>query len=850
MRMLAKSEFFRFRPRESVMSHLQILTVWLLVVGLSVRVAIGEEAAPAAAAPAPVVAETPAVLPGHSLHGEAFDEGPRQKAYLMSNTGKVNFPVTTKVPECQQFINQGVGQLHGFWYFEAERSFRQAAMLDPQCAMAYWGMARANINSDKRAKAFIAEAVKRKKDLTARENQYIDALEAFYKDAPKQDEKKEAKKEKGKAEKVRYETYTKALERIYLDHPEDLEAKAQLCFQLWDNRSHQLPISSHLAVSALIKEVLAVEPMHPAHHYMIHLWDYEKAELALDSAAKCGQAAPSIAHMWHMSGHIFSRLERYGDAAWQQEASARVDHAYMQRDRILPDQIHNFAHNNEWLIRDLSFVGRVRDAIDLAKNMTELPRHPKFNTLAKHGSSYYGRLRLFEELSRYQLWDELIALSETNYLETTDIALEQIKRLRYLAVAKVRRGDLEGGKQQLALLEERLKEEVRKQTEVDETKARNEADEKAKIDATAAANTAPPLIAPAPALPESVTEKKPTNADIQALDKAIAEVNGHLAVAAGDYQAGLAKLREAGDVDALYLAQIQFQAGEKDAALKASRDAISSRKNQVQPLAMMVDLLIRAGEPKEAKETFDKLRAISTFIDIKASPVFTRLTPFAMQHGLAEDWRDIQPPKADVGNRPPLESLGPFRWQPPVAPDWIAENAAGEKVGLDQWKGKPVVLIYFLGHGCLHCSEQLQAFAPKAAEFTKLGISLAGISTDGREGLEKSLKSYGDQPFPFPLLCNPGLEAFKANRAFDDFENRPLHATLLIDPQGRVRWQDISHEPFRDVEFLLQESKRLLPLEVDTKPSAPAVAAGMPYAMSSNGNLNSRVHDTAKAIVD
>ena len=56
--------------------------------------------------------------------------------------------------------------------------------------------------------------------------------------------------------------------------------------------------------------------------------------------ALCGQSAPGIAHMWHMPGHIFSDLHRYADAAWQQEASARVDHAYMIRDGVLPDEIY------------------------------------------------------------------------------------------------------------------------------------------------------------------------------------------------------------------------------------------------------------------------------------------------------------------------------------------------------------------------------------------------------------------------------------------------------------------------------------------------------------------------------
>ena len=81
------------------------------------------------------------VREGHSYHGEAFNEGPRQSAYLMKGMGRVRFSITTSVQEAQLFFTQGVAQLHGFWFFEAERSFRQAAMLDPDCAMAYWGMA-------------------------------------------------------------------------------------------------------------------------------------------------------------------------------------------------------------------------------------------------------------------------------------------------------------------------------------------------------------------------------------------------------------------------------------------------------------------------------------------------------------------------------------------------------------------------------------------------------------------------------------------------------------------------------------------------------------------------------------
>ena len=136
---------------------------------------------------------TEETLAGHSFHGEAFNEGPRQKAYLMGGTGNVSFPVSTKVDLAQQFFDQGIGQLHGFWYFEAERSFRQVAMLDPQCAMAYWGMAMANVQNDKRATGFIEEAVERKQGASKREQLWIDGFADYL----------QSKKKDGKAAKPR-----------------------------------------------------------------------------------------------------------------------------------------------------------------------------------------------------------------------------------------------------------------------------------------------------------------------------------------------------------------------------------------------------------------------------------------------------------------------------------------------------------------------------------------------------------------------------------------------------------------------------------------------------------------------
>ena len=92
----------------------------------------------------------------------------------------MHFPVTTEDEYTQAMFDQGLGQLHGFWYFESERSFRQVAALDPDCAAAYWGMAMANVDNEERAAGFARDAWLRRENATEREQHYIDSLARFY----------------------------------------------------------------------------------------------------------------------------------------------------------------------------------------------------------------------------------------------------------------------------------------------------------------------------------------------------------------------------------------------------------------------------------------------------------------------------------------------------------------------------------------------------------------------------------------------------------------------------------------------------------------------------------------------
>ena len=744
----------------------------------------------------PVIAEDQTVdgkkkvLEGHSYHGEAFNEGPRSSAYLMKGMGRVRFPVTTSVQEAQLFFTQGVAQLHGFWYFEAERSFRQAAMLDPDCAMAYWGMAVANRNNAERAQGFIEEAKKRRDKAGKREQLWIDSEVNYWADTKK-------------AKKDRRRKMVRDLEAIIYEHPDDIEAKAFLAVWIWQSAREGLPIHSHGAVTALIEDVLDVEPMHPCHHFRIHLWDNEKPARALASAARCGQGSPGIAHMWHMPGHIYSKLKRYHDSAWQQEASARVDHAHMMRDRVLPDQIHNFAHNNEWLTRNLNHLGRANDAVALARNMVELPRHPKYNTLAKsgkpteygkRGSARYGRMRLLDTLLRYEMWDEIISSSQTVYLEPTTIPEEQAKRLAAVGVAHYALGQAEKGAEALAKLDE-LKERLKEMKLEAGAKAEEAARAVDKNDDDADK--------------AMVSAMKPFNGRIKTIGQYQAELLAHQAAADEDADEFKKQIAKASKMSRERKSQLHLKVGNKKEAEELASQSARA-EGQVQPLANYVDILWRNGKEKEAVEQFKKLRNISAHIDIERA-VFQRLATVAKKLELPEDWRIEFQPAGDVGDRPSLDTLGPFRWSPTPATQWELTDGQGKQHTLADYAGRPVIVIFYLGKGCAHCIEQLGTFAPKTDRFRKAGIDLIAISTDAVDGLRETFQqNKTGSPFPFPLVSDASLNIFKQYRAYDDFEQQPLHGTFLIDRQGLVRWQDISYEPFTEAEFLLRESKRLL----------------------------------------
>ncbi|MDR3620744.1 MAG: redoxin domain-containing protein [Paludisphaera borealis] len=723
--------------------------------------------------PTPPASESNPAVPaaGHSLHGEAFNDGPRRQAGLTPGMGKVRFAVTTGRPEAQAFIDQGVGQLHSFFYFEAERSFRQAAKLDPDCAMAYWGMAMANVNNARRAKGFLKEARKRAAKIGRREQLYIEALEAFHAEGGK--------------EKDRRQGLVTGLETIVQDFPDDFNAVAWLAMTTWQH-SDKDGIGSRQAVDFLIDRVIEAEPMHPgAHHYRIHLWDSNKSIRAARSAALYAKTAPGIAHAWHMPGHTYTNLKRFADAAYQQEGSARVDHAYMARERVMPFEIHNYAHNNQWLCTSDSHIGRVHDAIAVARNLVEQPRDPEKNGPNDGGSAQRsGRIRWAELLTRYELWDDLIAADASGALDWSNVPIERKEKAYSLGLAFAARNDSANLAKQIEAL---------KKIAADESKAAKAAPEK------------------------SADAMKP-------YEPALAELEGRAALAKGEIAPAFEHFARASSMRGESLARAHLSARNYGFAETVARKAVDQNPDQLPPLAALVEVLHAVDKDKDAQDAYRRLEPLTARADHDL-PVLRRLEPIVARWKTDGAWKpaELAPSSgADESavDRIDLTTLGPLVWSPFPALPFAGVDTTGKSWSLPDLKGKTTIVVFFLGGKCAHCMQQLQLFGKEYQGLKKRNIEMLAISTDAADGCRELKNNTDGVAFPMPILADPKLENFRRWGAFDDFEDQPLHGTFLIDAEGGVRFQRISADPFLEIEFLKTEAARVIRLLDKPKPPA------------------------------
>ena len=248
--------------------------------------------------------------------------------------GTVHFETSCK-PEAQKLFDSGMLYQHSFWYRASQRVFEDVLKADPECGIAYWGVALSllwNPHAPAPAKNLAegAAAIAKGKSVgakTQRERDYLDALGAMYADYEKVDHR------------TRMQAYAKAMEQLAQRYPADDEAQIYYALALNTSASPADKTYANQLKGAAILEPIAIrQPQHPGvAHYLIHLYDYPPiAEKGLDAARRYAKVAPAAAHAQHMPSHIFTRVGYWKDSIASNVESARVAKA----DKEAGDQLH------------------------------------------------------------------------------------------------------------------------------------------------------------------------------------------------------------------------------------------------------------------------------------------------------------------------------------------------------------------------------------------------------------------------------------------------------------------------------------------------------------------------------
>jgi len=263
----------------------------------------------------------------------------------------------TATPEAQMWFDQGLNLLHDFWDYESVRAFEQGVRVDPNCAMCYWGIYRAELfthsNAKYYAKQALAKAVSLKKQVGEAERLYIEAAEKSEKAAKKNNNSGEVK------------LYRKLVKK----YPADLQAWIFLAQAVGDGYDDDgNPNTGQKEKLTILQNVLKQDPENSAaNHYWIHAVEASpRPEQALHSAEILGRLAPTSGHMVHMPGHIFYRTGDYASAKNSFAASIEADEHYMQSQQVAVDNDWNYVHNLMYAIANLLEAGQLEEATALS----------------------------------------------------------------------------------------------------------------------------------------------------------------------------------------------------------------------------------------------------------------------------------------------------------------------------------------------------------------------------------------------------------------------------------------------------------------------------------------------------
>ena len=326
--------------------------------------------------------------------------------------GGVDHKVTTRSAEAQKFFNQGLGCIYGFNHEAAINSFKQAIKLDPDMAMAYWGISFAlgsnyNVTADAaaltQAYEYLQKAQSASPKVSQAEQDYIAALAQRYSADPKSDQSKLAL------------AWSKAMGDLSKKYPDDMDAATLYAesmmnlhpWQLWSTDGK--PNEGTLEIVAVLEAVLKRDPNHiGANHYYIHAVEASPfPERALASAYRLGPLAPSAGHLVHMPSHIYLRTGDFSAGAKSNELAMVADQNYLKRSgstglyglMYYNHNIHMLAASD---IGRGNYAGAIRSARQLVGNVApNLRAMPMLEMFLPYQLVTYIRFNKTDEIMNY-----------------------------------------------------------------------------------------------------------------------------------------------------------------------------------------------------------------------------------------------------------------------------------------------------------------------------------------------------------------------------------------------------------------------------------------------------------------
>jgi len=295
---------------------------------------------------------------------------------LIAGLGTRSFKITTRSKQAQEYFDQGLRLAWNFNHAEAQRAFKKAQLLDPFCAMCYWGEAyvlgpNINVPMDPKASEPAAAAAAAAKDLAGRasprEQALIEAIAARYNTDPRFERP------------LLDEAYANAMASAAEKFPSDLDIQAMYAEALMDRSpwnyweaGGQKPREMVAPLVQTLETVLKKDPSHiGAIHLYIHAVeasaDAKRAEPFADKLAKL---APNAGHLVHMPAHIYYRLGRYKDSLSINQTAVKVDEAYIKQ--FAPQGVYPlgyYSHNLHFVMVSAQMSGEAEIVVGAAAKL-------------------------------------------------------------------------------------------------------------------------------------------------------------------------------------------------------------------------------------------------------------------------------------------------------------------------------------------------------------------------------------------------------------------------------------------------------------------------------------------------